>query len=120
MVGCIDQQTVYAPVVDVSVIERIPKNGVYRVSSGETLYSIAWRYGLDYRYLAARNHISPPYRIVTGELIYLRGKPVSSAKVPQKMSNQLAVKNKLPAEPHLPVKHWFCLLKVQSLVILPR
>ncbi|MDA1107935.1 MAG: peptidoglycan DD-metalloendopeptidase family protein [Proteobacteria bacterium] len=37
--------------------------GQHTVQSGETLYSIAWQYGFDYKTLAAWNHIKPPYRI---------------------------------------------------------
>ena len=36
---------------------------LYKVRSGDTLYSIAWRYGLDYRELARWNVIDPPYVI---------------------------------------------------------
>lgn len=61
----------YAPVIDATQIEPVPKSGVYRVSANDTLYSIAWRFGLDYRDLAARNHITHPYHIETGQLIYL-------------------------------------------------
>lgn len=65
-------RTDYAPVSDVNTIEALPKNGIYHVTTGETLYSIAWRYGMDYRDLAERNHLSPPYHIQNGQLIYLR------------------------------------------------
>lgn len=61
----------YAPVVDAS-IESIPKSGVHRVNKGETLYEIAWRYGLDYRYLAKKNNIQAPYAIRVGQVIYFR------------------------------------------------
>ncbi len=62
----------YAPVTDISAIESIPQNGVYRVSVGETIYSIAWRYGVDYRDLARQNRIKPPYQIRVGQSIYLK------------------------------------------------
>lgn len=45
--------------------------GAHQVVRGETLYSIAFRYGYDYRQLAARNHIAPPYGVEVGQLIYL-------------------------------------------------
>lgn len=41
----------------------------YRVGQGETLYSIAWRYGLDFRQLVAINHFQPPYHIHEGQII---------------------------------------------------
>lgn len=43
----------------------------YRVSSGDTLYSIAWRYGYDHQEVAAWNNISPPFIIHPGDHIYL-------------------------------------------------
>lgn len=43
----------------------------YRVQHDDTLYSIAFRYGLDYRKLAEVNHISSPYHIVTGQMLVL-------------------------------------------------
>lgn len=43
----------------------------YRVGRGETLYSIAWRYGLDFRQLVAINHLQPPYHIHQGQIIKL-------------------------------------------------
>jgi lipoprotein NlpD len=59
--ACIEDNN-YAPVADAASIESMPKSGIHRVHNGETLYSIAWRYGLDYRALARRNHINPPYQ----------------------------------------------------------
>lgn len=38
----------------------------HTISRGDTLYSIAWRYGLDYRSLASLNGIGPPYTIYAG------------------------------------------------------
>jgi lipoprotein NlpD len=37
------------------------------VEEGETLYSIGWQYGYDYRQLAQWNRIPPPYRIRPGQ-----------------------------------------------------
>lgn len=45
--------------------------GSYRVQRGDTLYSIAFRNGLDYRDLAAANRINPPYTIFVGQVIRL-------------------------------------------------
>ena len=72
----LNQEENFAPVGDISLIEPIPKKGVHQVLPGETLYSIAWRYGLDYSDLAKRNRIAPPYAIHTGQMIYLnKNKP---------------------------------------------
>jgi lipoprotein NlpD len=71
----------YVPVVDATAIDRIPQNGLHQVRVGETIYSIAWRYGLDYRMLAVQNGLSPSTRLHVGQTIYLRGKPVSNKVV---------------------------------------
>lgn len=49
--------------------------GVYRVRSGDTLYSIAFRNGLDFRELARSNRIEPPFTIYPGQEIRLDGRP---------------------------------------------
>jgi len=38
---------------------------------GDTLYSVAWRYGKDYRDLAYINDLKPPYTIVAGQRLQL-------------------------------------------------
>lgn len=45
--------------------------GRHVVSEGETLYSVAMRYGWNYRELAAANDIEPPYEIHPGDVIHL-------------------------------------------------
>lgn len=44
----------------------------YRVQRGDTLYSISFRYGLDYRRVAAANGLRSPYTIYPGQVIALR------------------------------------------------
>ena len=43
----------------------------HRVKKGDTLYSIAWRYGLDYHRLAEWNRIDSSYRIYPGQVLRL-------------------------------------------------
>jgi lipoprotein NlpD len=43
----------------------------YTVRSGDTLYSIAFRHGLDYRDLARWNHLANPGRIYAGQRLQL-------------------------------------------------
>ena len=45
--------------------------GYHKVISGDTLYSIAWRYGLDYRDIARWNAISERYDIYPGQELRL-------------------------------------------------
>lgn len=46
---------------------------IHTVRRGETLYSIAFQYGQDYRRLASRNAIRSPYTIFVGQKLSLRG-----------------------------------------------
>lgn len=46
----------------------------YTVERGDTLYSIAWRYHVDWRELAEWNGIEAPYRIYPGQTLSLDGR----------------------------------------------
>ena len=52
----------------------------HRVQPGETLYSISWRYGLDYREVADWNDIQSPYTIFNGQLIRVSPPSVQAQK----------------------------------------
>jgi len=54
-------------------------SGYYVVQPGETLYSIAWRHGTDYRTLARLNRIDAPYRIYPGQRLRLTPPPARPA-----------------------------------------
>lgn len=97
LLSCSNSETHYAPVVDIGKIESIPKKGQHTVKPGETLYAIAWRYGLDYRYLAQINHLSSPYVIYRGQVIYLRKAAVKHTRaVKQFTSKHLEVSPIVP------------------------
>jgi lipoprotein NlpD len=51
--------------------ERVPPPERYVVKRGDTLYSIAWRHGLDYRDVARWNGIGSDYRIEAGQVLAL-------------------------------------------------
>ncbi|VUD51898.1 Murein hydrolase activator NlpD [Thalassocella blandensis] len=103
----------YAPVDDKSQppSERIT---THVVSRGETLYSIAWRYNLDYRKLAASNQLGSSYTIYPGQVLQLSEKQATSRPVsnsPRKVASatpkpkpakSARSKNKTPVEPEPP------------------
>lgn len=82
----------YAPVTQVGTTPQKAPH-YYRVKRGDTLYSIAWSYGLDYRRLAALNHLPSDFRIVPGQRLALK-QQVSSYRQPvaKKSSNFLQPK----------------------------
>lgn len=55
----------------------------YVVARGDTLYSIAFRHGEDYRALASRNGIAPPYVIHPGQVLRLGEGSAAPATVAQ-------------------------------------
>jgi lipoprotein NlpD len=72
-------------------------SSTYHVQRGETLYSIAFRYGLDYRGVAAANGIPAPYTIYPGQKIYL--KEATPAPIPAKRVAPAAKKAPAPTRP---------------------
>ena len=63
-----------------------PRAATHVVRAGDTLYSIAWRNGLDYRDVASWNGIGRDYRIYPGQVLRLyppggrSGPPVASSR----------------------------------------
>jgi lipoprotein NlpD len=75
-------------------------SSAYQVQRGDTLYSIAFRYGLDYRKVAAANRIPAPYTIYPGQKIYLKEAAVVPAS---KTPASRPVPAKVAAKPAAPV-----------------
>ncbi|PZW49338.1 murein DD-endopeptidase MepM/ murein hydrolase activator NlpD [Pseudomonas sp. URMO17WK12:I2] len=72
LAGCASSPSGGVQVVDRNnaASQRQPvTSGQYRVQRGDTLYSIAFRYGWDWKALAAHNAIAPPYLIRVGQVI---------------------------------------------------
>ncbi len=55
----------------------------YAVRAGDTLYSIAWRHGLDYRELARLNRLPSDYRIYPGQVLTLGPRAVTRSPTSQ-------------------------------------
>jgi lipoprotein NlpD len=81
----------YAPVYAPGE-ERRQNIRAHTVRSGETLYSIAFRYGLDYKEIADANGISKPYTIFVNQKLRLVGKPVVVAKKVNKTPSKQVAK----------------------------
>ncbi|WP_338401519.1 peptidoglycan DD-metalloendopeptidase family protein [Neptunicella marina] len=61
------------------------------VKNGDTLYSIAWYYGLDFQTIAQNNKLSSPYNIFPGQKLILLNSPARANKGERKNT----VKNKI-------------------------
>ncbi|WP_237071773.1 M23 family metallopeptidase, partial [Mizugakiibacter sediminis] len=99
-----------APVVDRSiggpravaapVARPAASAGGYVVQSGDTLYSIAFRHGLDYRELARWNGIDAPYTIHPGQALRLTAPaPKDAARVGRVPPSKPPVAASRPAPP---------------------
>lgn len=69
LVACADKPL--APIEDRSRPGTSKVEQRYTVLRGDTLFSIAFRYGLDFRRLAAANSIASPYTIFPGQKLHL-------------------------------------------------
>lgn len=76
--GCADSQR-RAPVLEGSTASR-GASDTYIIRSGDTLFSIAWRYGLDFTKLANANSIKSPYVIYPGQKLVLEERAIVSRK----------------------------------------
>lgn len=102
-ISACSSQTQYAPVLD-GWKQPISKQGYHRVSPGETLYSIAWQYGLDYRDLVTINHLVSPYVLHSGEALALSAPSTpenGSALTRKRLKTQ---KINLPSKRYIPIK----------------
>ena len=73
------------------------RDGHYTVRSGDTLYSIAWRYGLDYRAVAGWNALGPPYTIYPGQELRLTEPPLATARATAPAQRQSSTPSPQPA-----------------------
>ena len=71
----------------------------HRVATGDTLYSIAWRYDLNPRLLAGANGLRDPFIIKPGQLLKLNTRGVEPVKAPPK--GRVGV---VPAKASVPLK----------------
>ena len=75
-------------------VSSIPRTGYHRVNIGETLLSIAFNYGLDYRQVAKLNRIDAPYTIYPKQKIWL----INTSKAISKNTKNTSVRpsNEMP------------------------
>lgn len=102
LTACIQHPT--APVSDLSPIPGARKGqlpGHYAVKKGDTLYSIAFRTGTDYKQLAAWNGIASPYTIYVDD--QLRLTPPAAGQTPKPATPaQKPAQKRQPSRPSTP------------------
>lgn len=92
----IEQKNSARPVAKTSAPMKAPKAGIlsgratYRVEAGDTLYSIAWRLGVDYHELVKANALTDPHRIYVGQILQTRSRPEPTPSPSAKLSEKAA------------------------------
>ena len=88
-----------------SIKKSTSRPALYTVKRGDTLYSISWRYSVEYRALAFWNRLKKPYTIYPGQRIRLYPPKKETPRIvkkreipPKKVNNGSNIKKK-PPEP---------------------
>lgn len=70
---------------------------VYTVRKGDTLYSVSWRYGLDYKTVARINGIRSPYTIYVGQKLKFKASKSSSRTATISTTSSKSTVSKAPS-----------------------
>ena len=87
------------PVVFSGAGQDAGQHEFHSVAKGDTLYSIAWRYGYDHKTLAAWNRIKPPFVIYPGQVIRFRPGTRGRAAQPPPVAEQRPRARDKPVKP---------------------
>jgi lipoprotein NlpD len=82
VIGCSPQHSKFIKLPPVRDGWQEPAAGknAYVVQKRDTLYSIAWAFGLDYRDLAKKNNINFPYFLRLGQRLYIVAPKITNDK----------------------------------------
>ena len=85
------------PVVNKSPDRVVPQ--AYKVHQGDSIYNIAWAFGLDFLDIAEWNGLESPYRLSEGQIVYLDqdGKAARATGTSTNTSEAVVI-TKLPAK----------------------
>jgi lipoprotein NlpD len=91
---------VLAPVVGINDSHNLNSTR-YIVKKGDTLYSIAWALGMDYRDIARWNSLHSPYMLTTGQILHL----TSTQSLPKHTQSRPEHTQSPPKHTQSPPKH---------------
>lgn len=87
-----------APVTNITAGQTGPGEK-HTVRKGESVYAIAWRYGMDYKDIARWNALGPPYLIYPGQTLLLTGPVLAKADARPAAPVKSAPRPTSPAKP---------------------
>jgi lipoprotein NlpD len=76
----------------------------YTVKKGDTLYSIGLEHGYDYKEIAQRNNLSPPYVIRIGQTLKLKDPKAAETTPAEAAPGPVAITSPIKSEPPAPPK----------------
>ena len=97
--GCSFTSNRAAPVESIKPYKPAHKKGsiktsIYKVKTGDTLYSIAWGAGRDFKKIARLNRLQKPYVIYPGQWLRLKPRTSSKPTLANKKATQVAKNTK--------------------------
>ncbi|NOQ93822.1 MAG: LysM peptidoglycan-binding domain-containing protein, partial [Methylophaga sp.] len=75
-------------------VTQIKAPSFHKVKKGDTLYSISWRYGINYKTLAKMNNIRSPYKIYIGQKLRFKPSKTTRKSYTKKTTASKKVTNK--------------------------
>ncbi|MBU0744735.1 MAG: peptidoglycan DD-metalloendopeptidase family protein [Gammaproteobacteria bacterium] len=100
--GCAKPRHIKLPPVTEGWHKSSAVKNAYIVQPKDTLYSIAWAFGVDYRYLATINNIKPPYALRRGQRLHI----ASSVKPRKKKQARAKIEFVRDVTNIKPIKGW--------------
>ncbi len=98
LVGCASEP-VPIPVINKSPERNIPK--AYEVRPGDSIYNIAWAFGVDFLDIAEFSELEKPYKLTPGQIVYLQKREARVAALDDEQSQPVVAK-KLPEKKPAP------------------
>ena len=84
------------PVINKSPARNIPK--AYEVKQGDSIYEIAWAFGVDFLDIAKFSNLKKPYKLKPGQIVYLQKREVKVIALDDDEPLRPVIVKKLPAK----------------------
>lgn len=95
LAGC-TSPPVPIPVINKSPDRNIPK--AYEVRPGDSIYEIAWAFGVDFLDIAKFSNLKKPYKLKPGQIVYLQKREANVIALGDDEQSRPVIAKKLPAK----------------------
>ncbi len=94
-----------SPPVPIPVINKSPSRDIpkaYEVKQGDSIYEIAWAFGVDFLDIAKFSDLKKPYKLSAGQIVYLQKREATVTALGSDEQPQPVIAKKLPAKKPAP------------------